>query len=729
MNPFKRYHCIKQQDVSDCGAACLAIVTRQYGLKKPISRIRELTGTDRMGTNALGLLSAAKALGFMAKGVRITREQFSISFPLPAIAHVVKDNLLHYVVIHRILPNSVLVADPGEGLVTYSTESFFKIFSGVLIILAPDTTFAKGNETQGLFTRFLSLVFPHKRFIAEIGAASVLFTFLGVLGAFYFKYLIDDILQGGLERSLTIVSIGMVLLTVFKVLMDAFRKHLLLHLSQKIDISLIFNYYQHVLRLPMSFFDTRRVGEIISRLNDAAKIREAISGATLSVLIDTMMVIGGGIVLFVQSWQLFLVALFFIPFSITVVWAFTSGFQKGNRQAMSNAAETEAYLVESLNGIATIKALNAETETVLQTEKRILKMLKSIFTLGWLKNLQFSLQNFLTLLGGVLVLWIGGMLVIRGEMSIGQLITFNALLAYFFNPIQSLINLQPVLQQAYVAAERLGEILDLNIEIKEEEKLLKPGRLAGQIAVKNLQFRYGTRQSVLKDINLSIQPGEKIAIVGESGSGKTTLVKLLMKYYLPTDGEILFDDNNIKDMQTENFRQKIGYVPQELFLFSGSIRDNLAFGREDTTFEEIVRVSKLVHAHDFINELPLRYDTLIGERGATLSGGQKQRIALARAILNDPDILMLDEATSNLDSLTEKAIQQTIREIGADKTIILIAHRLSTIMNCDRIIVLDKGHIVEEGTHRDLLDRYGMYYKLWESQLQAAEPVIEGVSA
>ncbi|MBN1409845.1 MAG: peptidase domain-containing ABC transporter [Spirochaetales bacterium] len=727
-NPFKRFICIKQHDISDCGAACLAMIVRHHGLKIPIARIRELAGTDRMGTNALGLLKAAKQLGLLAKGVKISEEQFTSQIPLPAIAHVVKDNLLHFVVVHKMTDSHVLVADPGEGIVNYKRADFYKIFSGVLILLMPDETFTRGNETSGLFARFLKIVFPHRRLITEIFTASVLFTLLGIAGAFYFKFLLDEVLKGSLESSLTAVSIGMVLLTVFKVLLDAFRKHLLLYLSQKIDVSLIFSYYQHVLKLPMSFFDTRRVGEILSRLNDAAKIREAISGATLSVLIDTLMIIGGGIVLYVQSWQLFLVTLFFIPFSIVVVWAFTRVFQKGNRRIMSEAADTEAYLVESLNGMATIKALNAETETSLQTEKRFLKVIRSGFNLGWLKNFQFSLQNFLTLLGGVLVLWIGGALVIKGQMSMGQLITFNALLVYFFNPIQSLINLQPVLQQAHVAAERLGEILDLEPEVKNERQLLKPEHLSGRIALKNLNFRYGSRPYVLKDINLTVQPGEKIAVVGESGSGKTTLIKLLMKYYLPAEGEILFDNCNIKDLQTENLRHKVGYVPQELFLFSGTIRENLAFGREDINFEEIIRASKLVQAHDFINDLPLRYDTIIGERGATLSGGQKQRVALARAILNDPDILILDEATSSLDSITERAIQSTIKDLGAGKTMFIIAHRLSTITHCDRIVVLDKGQIAEEGTHQELLNRFGPYYRLWESQL-LAEPAGERASA
>lgn len=713
---MKKY-CIKQHDITDCGAACLATICRQYGYKKPISQIREIAGTDKMGTNALGLVKAAEKLGFIAKGVKGDKDSLSGDFPLPAVAHVIKDNLLHYVVIHRIKKGNLLVADPAEGLVNYTIDDFCKIWSGVLILMIPDKSFEKKDETKGLFSRFLSLIFPHKKLVFEIFLSSIIFTLFGILGAFYFKYLIDEVFSSGLRKSLHVISLGMLILTVFKVLLSSFRQHLLLHLSQKIDVALIFEYYRHVLKLLMSFFDTRKVGEILSRLNDASKIRAAISGATLSVMIDTLMVVGGGVVLYLQSWRLFLVALIFIPFSIIVVWAFTKPFQKAHRTVMSQAAETESYLVESLGGIATIKAVNGEEEAIWETEKKFIKTIKSGFKIGWMQNIQGSLQGFLTLVGGIVILWVGGIQVLEGNISIGQLITFNSLLVYFYDPIKNLIGLQPALQEAYVAADRLGEILDLEVEAPDDEKLLTPSKIYGGINIKDLKFRYGTRKYVLEDINLSILPGEKIAFVGESGSGKTTLIKLLMKYYLPEEGEILYDNNNIKDLQTSNLRHKIGYVPQDILLFSGTIIDNISFGQKNSSFEEIVEAAKKAKAHDFINEMPNRYQTMVGERGATLSGGQKQRIALARAILGEPDVLIFDEATSNLDSIAERAIHETIEKISRDTTTIIIAHRLSTIMRCNRIVVMDKGKIVEVGTHIDLIGKGGFYTELWQGQI------------
>ncbi len=715
-NFYNRYYCIKQHDETDCGAACLATISKQYDLKIPITRIREIAGTDKKGTNALGLVKAAEKLGFSAKGVKADPEHLTDDLPLPVIAHVVKDNLLHYVVVHEIRDDKIIIADPAEGIVKYKQEDFYEIWSGVLIFMIPDEEFEAGDETTGLFSRFFSLILPHKRLLIEIFFASILYTLMGLAGAFYFKYLLDTVLSDGLIKTLHIVSVGFIILTLFKVLMNAFRKHLLLYLSQKIDISLILNYYQHVLELPMSFFDSRKVGEILSRLRDASKIRSAISGATLSVMIDTLMVIVGGIVLFIQSSTLFWVAAVVIPFYAAVVWGFNRPFRKIHRKEMEQSADMQAYLVESVSGVATIKAFNGEQEANLETENRFIRFVKSIFKVTWMRNLQSSLQKTLSSISKIVILWVGGYQVINGNISIGQLITFNALLAYFYGPIQNLINLQPKLQEAFVASDRLGEILDLKVEKQNEEKKIKPDKLQGRIMVNDINFRYGTRKKVLKNINLNIKSGEKVALVGESGSGKTSLAKLLLKYYLPEEGDIMIDDYNIKDINLESLRGKIGYVPQEVFLFSGTVRENIAFGLQDISMKKIIDAAKKARAHGFINDLPLRYETMLGERGSNLSGGQKQRIAIARAILKDPDILILDEATSNLDTATEKAIHNTVENISRGITTIIIAHRLSTIMNCDKIVVLEDGKILENGSHKELLEYQGKYYELWDEQ-------------
>ncbi|HWT73883.1 MAG TPA: ATP-binding cassette domain-containing protein [Mobilitalea sp.] len=363
---------------------------------------------------------------------------------------------------------------------------------------------------------------------------------------------------------------------------------------------------------------------------------------------------------------------------------------------MENNAQLTSYMVESLNGIQTVKAYNAERKVNLETEIRFIKLLRSVFKLSWVSNLNGSLVGSVELTGGIVILWVGAYYVIKGKMSIGQLITYNSLLAYFLDPVKNLINLQPQMQTAIVAADRLGEILDLEPErVGTEDKKLKPEHLQGNIWFNNVTFRYGTRRTVLEHITMHIKQGDRIALVGESGSGKTTLVKLLLNLYSPEEGDILINNNNIKDINLESLRDKIAYIPQETFLFSGSIMDNLTLGLDEVTPEEVIEASKKAQAHDFINEMPLRYETRLEENGTNLSGGQRQRLAITRAILKKPDILILDEATSNLNSITERAIEDTIDEYSKEMTTIIIAHRLSTIKRCNMIFVLGKGKIID----------------------------------
>ncbi|MEB1809770.1 MAG: peptidase domain-containing ABC transporter [Bacillaceae bacterium] len=717
---FKKYHCIKQHDEKDCGAACLATISHHYSLKVPITKIREVAGTDKQGTNALGIVKAAEHLGFTAKGVKGDAEAFFSDFPLPAIAHVVIDQtLLHYVVIHKITKKQVIIADPAKGIIMYTPEEFFQIWTGVLILMVPTQRFEKGNETKGLFSRFFHLLKPQKYLFLQIFIASILYTILGIAGAFYFQLLIDEVLAFNLEKTLHIISIGVIVLYTFKVLLDAFRSYLLLHISQKLDVSLILGYYQHVLSLPMNFFGTRKVGEIISRLMDASKVREAISGATLTIVLDTIMVIIGGIILYTQNAFLFGITVILVPIYLVIVWAFRKPFEKVNRREMEENAQLTSYLVESLNGIETVKAYNAERLANLQTETKFIKLLRSIFKHGMIDNFQSALKNYLQLAGGIVILWVGSYQVIQGNMTAGQLIAYNALLAYFLTPLQNLINLQPMLQSAVVASERLGEILDLETEAdKHKGKKIEPENLTGDLQIKNLDFRYGTRELILKNINLTIKNGEKIAFVGESGSGKTTLAKLLLNFYQPEKGEIFISDFNIQDLDFQKLRERIAYVSQDNFFFSGTIEENLSLGLDQrSTLEDIIEAAKITKAHDFINQLPLRYNTILEENGANLSGGQRQRLSITRAILKKPDILILDEATSNLDSITEKAISETIDDYCKGITTIIIAHRLSTILKCDKICVIEHGEIIEMGTHDELMSISGRYRQLWENQL------------
>ena len=714
-----KYYCVKQHDITDCGAACLATISKQYGLNLSISKIRETAGTDKQGTNAYGMIKAAEQLGFTAKGVKGNQEAFFTEFPLPAVAHViVNGSLLHYVVIHKITKKQVIIADPAKGIVKYSPEDFFKIWTGVLILLVPTSKFQKGNENKGVFSRFFSLIFPQKRLLLNIFLSSLIITIFGILASFYFRFIMDDIVPNSLRKTLMTLSIGIIILYIFKAILEAFRNHLMLYLSQKLDIPLILGYYQHVLGLPMNFFGTRKVGEIVSRFMDASKIRDAISSATLSVMIDTLMAIIGGIVLFMQNRLLFAIAVIIVVLYGIIVFAFNKPVKKINEKQMEDNSQVTSYLVETLNGIETVKAFHAENEAQAKTDKLFVKLLKSIFKGGMITNAQQTLTGVISTIGGTVILWVGVVSVLDGNMTLGSLITFNALLAYFLDPVKNLINLQPTMQTAIVAAERLSEILDLELEKSaDESRKLSPSSLNHQIKIQDLDFRYGTRKLVLENINMTINAGEKIALVGESGSGKTTLSKLLMNFYPWERGEIFIGDYNLKDIDLEALRNRIAYISQDIFLFSGTIRENLELGNKNAALEDIIEVCKLSKADEFINKLPLRYETMLEENGANLSGGQKQRLAIARALLKKPDILIMDEATSNLDSITEKAIEKTINALSKNITTIIIAHRLSTIMRCDKIFVMEHGRFIEQGTHKELIQKKGRYYDLWKDQI------------
>lgn len=715
-----KYTCIKQHDITDCGAACLATVSRQYGFKTSITKIRQIAGTDKLGTNAYGMVKAAEQLGFTAKAVKGNQDAFFSEFPLPAVAHVVREGgLLHYVVIHKITKSKVVIADPAKGIIKISPEEFFKEWTGILILMVPAQTFKKGKETKNIFERFWGLLLPQKKLVFDVFLASMVITVLGILGAFYFQVIIDDILPAEITKTLTVLSIGVILLQLFSVLLSVMRSQLLIYLSQKLDIALLLGYYDHVLKLPMNFFGTRKVGEIISRFQDASAIRDVISNATLTVMIDTIMAVAGGLILFFKNKVLFAIAFFMVVIYGVLVLIFNKPYKKANEKQMEDNAQLTSYLVESLNGIQTVKAFNGERIVQTETEFKFIKLLRSIFSLSCLGNVQEGLKMLVEAVGGIVIIWVGAYSVIRGEMTIGSLITFNALLAYFLDPVKNLINLQPAMQTAMVASDRLGEILDLELEKTEKENhKIAPESLKGDIDIQGITFRYGTREPILEDFSMHINKGERIAIVGESGAGKTTIAKLLLNLYQYETGSITICDYAMPDIRLETLRDKIAYIPQETFLFSGTIMENLTFGMDNPSMEEVIGCAKLARVHDFVNSLPLRYETHLDENGSNLSGGQRQRIAIARAMLKKPDILILDEATSNLDAVTERAIQDTIEDYSRGMTTIIIAHRLSTIRMCDRIYVMDKGRIVESGTHQELMGKQDGYYRgLYQAQV------------
>lgn len=716
---FKKYACVKQHDSKDCGIACLATVAEQYGLKVPISKIREKACTDNQGTTLYGMIKAAEELKFDAKPIKVCdKNDIYKKFPKPAIAHIIVDNrLMHYVVIHEIKNDMVTVSDPAIGMRKIKIEEFKNMWTGVLLILVPSESFEKKNEAKGCFSRYLYLMLEQKKLFFTIALTSILTTIFGIYGSFYFKYLIDDIMVSFSYEYLNKISIAMIVLAVFKCITELIRSILSLLLSQNIDTDILLGYYKHVLDLPMKFFGTKSVGEIISRFTDASNIREAISSATLTVFLDSIMAVVGGIILYNQSPLLFLIC--FIPIFVYIVLGigFKKPIEDSNRKFVEDNSKLISYLVESMQGIETIKALNKEDIVKKETEKKFSTFVRSVFKYGKVISFQSISKEMVQSIFTIVVMWVGTYLVLQEYMSIGTLISFNALLVYFIGPIERILNLQKQIQSAIVASERIGEILDLEVEKSEAENSKKKiESLNEDIEFKSIKFRYGVRELILDNINLKLKKGEKIAIVGESGSGKTTLAKLLMNFYDIDGGTILIGNEKIQDINKESLRDKIAYVSQETFFFSGTIKDNLLLAMPEATMDDIIDACKKAQIHDYISGLQLGYDSILEENASNLSGGQRQRLSIARALLRKADILIMDEATSNLDSITEKAIEKTIEDCTKDVTTIIIAHRLSTIMKCSKIYVMQKGKIIEEGTHNELVNRRGYYYELWNKQ-------------
>ena len=532
----------------------------------------------------------------------------------------------------------------------------------------------------------------------------------------YTRYIIDEVIIAQEKNTLATLSIGMLIIVILQGVMGIIRKILLVHFSFKIDLNLVLSYFTHVFHLPLKFFDSRKSGEIISRLQDISKIQEILSQTTVSVIMDTLMVIVVGPALFVTNKHLFKILLITIPISSFLIYFFSKLYKKQYKKVMENASDVQSTLVESINGTSTLKAMNAEEYAITNFERHQVRMTKAGWKAAYLQSYQEFFIEMIKQIGNIVIFWFGSLNIIQGKLSIGSLISFSTLSTYFTDPLQRLVNIQSKLQEAFVAANRLGEILELETEQTLQQNLLKPVQLFGNIEIRNLAFRYGTRHYIYENLNLTIKAGEKVAFVGSSGCGKTTIAKLLLKQYEPESGNIFIDNYDLKDINAFYLRNLIGYVPQEINLFSGSIAENISLHKQNASFEDILIAAKAAGADKFIEKLPERYNSMLGEKGMNLSGGERQRIVLARALLGNPNILILDEATSNLDAVSEKYIKETIDELYDRKiTIIIIAHRLSTIINCDRIFVIDKGNIIQSGTHAELKKSSGFYKDLLES--------------
>ena len=691
---------IKQHDITDCGAACLASIAAFYKLFLPIAVIRQHCGTNQSGTSALGLIRASEKLGFKAKGVKAGIEALP-HIPLPAIAHVVlKSGLSHYVVIQKLRKNKIYFMDPGPGKIEkLSVEEFEKLWTGVLIFLNPSEDFRKGNEIKPVSQRFIELMKPHSSILLQAMIGALVFTITGLSMSIYVQKIVDFVLVEGNLQLLNLLSIIMIFLLLFQLSIGFFKSLFALKTGQHIDARLILGYYKHLMHLPQQFFDTMRVGEIMSRVGDAVKIRAFINEVAIGLTVNIFMIICSFILMCIFNWKLAMIMAIILPFFIILFLFSLRISKKWQRKLMVQNAELETQLVENLTTVNTIRQLGLENHFYAKAEYQFIKMLRMIYTFSiksiWLGNGTEFITRFFT----ILILWCGSYFVIHQELTPGELLSFYALIGYFTSPAIYLIGANKMIQDALIAAGRLYEILDLKTE--DHNLALPEIRLTGRGDIKLENISYGYIGSGLLFENLSFKiPMKKIsAITGESGCGKSTILSLLQNLYSLHSGKIFIEDIDIRMIPIPQLRRFIGSIPQKTVVFSGSIAENIMIG-EAYDYNRMIEICNRLGIHEFISSLPSGYHTIIGERGMNLSGGQVQRLSIARAIYRNPSILILDEPSSALDEYAENLLIETLLWLQSEgKTIILITHRKGMLTCCNKIFRLENGKIREIEEH------------------------------
>lgn len=715
---FRKRHYRAQVDTRDCGVAALAMVFGYYGSYFSLATLREKAKTTNDGTTALGLVKVAEGLNFETRAFKADMGIFDLEdVSYPFIVHVLKEGkLLHYYVVTGQDKHTIHIADPDPQvkMTKISRERFAQEWTGITIFLAPSPAYKPSQEKKNGLLDFIPLLIKQKGLIANIVLATLLVTVINIVGSYYLQSIIDTYVPDHMKTTLGMISIGLIIVYILQQFLSYAQEYLLLVLGQRLSIDVILSYIKHVFQLPMSFFATRRTGEIVSRFTDANRIIDALASTILSIFLDVSIVSIIAIVLFSQNSSLFFLTLLGIPVYALIIFLFMKPFEKMNHETMEANSLLSSSIIEDINGIETIKSLTSEKQRYQKIDKEFVTYLKKSFAYGRSESLQKVLKAAARLILNVLILWLGATLVMDQKISLGQLITYNTLLVYFTNPLENIINLQTKLQSARVANERLNEVYLVQSEF-EEEKLIKDlSHLQADIDFRGVSYKYGYGANVLPEIDLHIPAGSKTSFVGVSGSGKTTLAKMMVHFYGPNQGDICLGGVNLNQLDKQALRQYINYLPQQPYVFNGTILENLLLGaREGTTQEDILRAVELAEIRSDIERMPLNYQTELSADGAGISGGQRQRIALARALLTDAPVLILDEATSSLDILTEKRIIDNL--MALDKTIIFIAHRLTIAERSEQVVVLDQGRIVESGSHKELIEREGFYHHLVNS--------------
>lgn len=697
----------------DSGLISLILLARFHGLPAESDQLIHEFRQPGQLFGVTEIMLAAKKLALQVKKVSTTISRLDRT-PLPAIA-ISKTG--DFFVLAQTDGDTFLIHHPSESRPLILNEAdFSELWSGELILFASRAS-VSGALAKFDFTWFIPAVVKYRRLLGEILLVSFALNLFALVTPLFFQVVMDKVLVHRGLTTLDVIAAGLLVVSIFEIVLSALRTYVFAHTTSRIDVELGARIFRHLLALPMAYFQARRVGDSVARIREIENIRSFLTGNAITLVMDIFFsIVFIAVMLFYSGW-LTLIVLASLPFYVLISVIITPLLRARLNEKFNRSSENQSFLVESISGIDTLKSMAVEPQMTRHWDKQLAHYVSASFRATTLATIAHEGVNLIGKIVVVATLWLGARLVIDGDLSVGQLIAFNMLAGRVAQPIMRLAQLWTDFQQVGISMQRLGDILNTRTELAADNRSSLP-RLEGRIEFDNVRFRYRTDgQEVLSGLSLKINQGEVIGIVGRSGSGKSTLTRLVQRLYVPERGRVLIDGVDLAQADTVSLRRQIGVVLQENVLFNRTIRENIALVDPAATLEQIIAVAKLAGAHEFILELQDGYDTIVGEHGSTLSGGQRQRIAIARALMGNPRILIFDEATSALDYESERIIQDNMQDICRNRTVIIIAHRLSSVRRVDRIVVMDKGQIVESGNHNELLNNpSGPYARLLELQ-------------
>jgi len=718
----------KQTDAMDCGPTCLRIVSKYYGKHFTVNALREFSETTRLGSSMHGLAEAAERIGIKTLGVKISYEQLRKEVPLPCIAHWQQN---HFIVVYKVSKTKVYVSDPAHGLLTYHPDEFIKKWgvndtesiTGIVLLLEPSEKFfehenMKDPQSYG-FDVLWGYLRRYKKFLLQVLFGLLAVSLIQLMFPFLTQSIVDVGINGRDIHFIYLILLAQMFLFLGRTTIELIRGWILLHLSSRINVSLVSDFFIKLMKLPIGYFDSKMTGDIMQRINDHSRIENLLTNTSFIALFSIINLLVFGAVLAWYNLLLFWIFITGTLFYLGWLIVFLKKRRDLNYKRFAETSVNQSKVIELVNGMQEIKLHNAERQKRWGWEKIQARLFKISTKALALEQWQSIGASFINETKNITITMLAAVLVVNGEITLGMMLSISYILGQLNSPVQQIVNFVHSFQDAKISMERIGEIHNKDDEEPSDRFKLHNISVDENIEIKNLSFRYqGSQTPVLENLSLTIPANKTTAIVGSSGSGKTTLMKLLLKFYEPSSGEIKIGNFLLSNIAQSDWRYHCGTVMQEGYIFNESIANNIALGEDSVDFEKLVHACELANIREVIENLPMAYGTKIGNEGVGLSTGQKQRILIARAIYKNPKLLLFDEATSSLDATSERIVMTNLQKFFKNRTAVVVAHRLSTVQNADQIIVLGNGKVLESGTHHSLMANEGPYYELIKNQLQ-----------